>query len=63
MINNFLKPCCNECMNIDVKANTSSGTVNDENGYLKRVCDTVIYCGHQYVCNRYIECEQEPNKI
>lgn len=63
MINNFLKPCCNDCVNIDVKADTSRGTETNEKGYLERFCDTIICCGHQYVCKRYIECEQEPNKI
>ncbi len=63
MINNFLKPCCNDCNNIDIKANTSSDTFCNASGYQEMICETIICCGHQYVCKRYIECKQEPNKI
>ena len=63
MINNFLKPCCNDCESIDIKASTSRDVSRNTSGYLERICDTVIYCNHQYVCKKYIECEQKPNKI
>ena len=63
MIHNFLKPCCNNCENIDIKADTSIGTSCDTEGCFERFCDTVICCGHECVCKRYIEYEQEPNKI
>ena len=63
MIHNFLKPCCNDCESIDIKADTSRGTDCNASGYLERRCDTVICCGHEYVCKRYIECKEEPNKI
>lgn len=62
MIHNWLKPCCNDCDDIDIKADTSREVFRNAVGESARNCDTIICCGHQYVCKRYIECEKEPNR-
>lgn len=63
MIHNWLKPCCDDCDSIDIKTDTSREVFRNVVGEIQKNCDTIICCGHQSVCKRYIECEQQPNKI
>ncbi len=54
MIINELKPCCNECGEIDGYFDTEKlQRITGENNVISR-----IYCEHQAVCKRYIEYDE-----
>lgn len=63
MIVNKFKPCCSECEDIDVCADTLRDTSRNVVGEITKTYDTVIRCIHCYVCKEYIECEDNPNEI
>lgn len=65
MIINKLKPCCNDCNLIDIQVSTERDSVRttDTGNDLISICDTAIWCGHYYVCKKYVECDKEPSKI
>lgn len=59
MIINELKPCCNECGDIDGSFDIE--TIHYVHGEKKAI--SRIYCEHQAACKRYREFKEEPNKI
>lgn len=63
MIINKLKPCYNDCEDIDAHVETVRDAPINADGEFLRICDTHIYCRHYYVCKKYIECDKEPSKI
>lgn len=54
MIINELKPCCDECGDIDGYFDTEKlQYMTGEKKAISRIC-----CEHQAVCKKYIECEE-----
>ncbi len=59
MIVNEFKPCCRECGEIDIDYESESAKyANGESTAFSK-----IYCRHQTVCKKYIECDEKPNEI
>lgn len=52
MIDYRLRPCCNECNNLDL--DYSQETLE---GFYFEYQNTVIFCKHQIVCGKYNEVE------
>lgn len=52
MINNELKPCCNDCADAKIMAVSDYARNEDGHGYSNK---THIFCDHMYVCKKYIE--------
>lgn len=59
MIVNEFKPCCRECGEIEINYDTNK----KEYALGEKTAHSRIYCDHQAVCKKYIECNEEPNKI